>query len=56
MVAWDHFMKVNNELHTNEGYLYDLVDVTRQAIQILTDVYYDDLIRAFKRKYIDDFL
>ncbi|MFX3635911.1 MAG: alpha-N-acetylglucosaminidase [Candidatus Pristimantibacillus sp.] len=36
-----------SECHSSDGYLYDLVDVTRQAVDDLARGYYNDLIRAY---------
>lgn len=53
--AWDEFIRAADTLSASEAYQYDIVDFTRQALQILADQYYNQLIRAFKKKDTHEF-
>lgn len=53
--SWDRLIKSADNLKDNEGFKHDLVDVTRQVLQILGDIYYPDMVKAFKKKKIHDF-
>ncbi|XP_044735480.1 alpha-N-acetylglucosaminidase-like [Chrysoperla carnea] len=53
--AWDEFVNAADTLSESEAFQYDIVDFSRQALQILADEYYNELIRAFKNKDIDEF-
>lgn len=55
MEAWDYLLMDADQLETNPGYRHDVVDCTRQALQIIGDMYYMDLLRAFRRKRIEEF-
>lgn len=55
MDAWDLLLSASDELKSSPAYLHDLVDVTRQVLQVLADKYYNYLITAFFIKDVDDF-
>lgn len=39
MEAWDEMLLAADDLKDNECYRYDLIDVSKQAIQTLFDIY-----------------
>ncbi|XP_032890693.1 alpha-N-acetylglucosaminidase isoform X1 [Amblyraja radiata] len=45
--AWKHMQMAVSELYSSETFRYDLVDVTRQSVQLLTSEFYEDLKLAF---------
>lgn len=55
MTAWEYLLNAADDLSENTGYRHDLVDVTRQALQIIGDLHYRDLVTAFKKKRIEEF-
>ncbi|XP_035699107.1 alpha-N-acetylglucosaminidase-like [Branchiostoma floridae] len=46
--AWDHFVSASNDLGLMDSFRYDLVDVTRQALQEWAYIYYQDLMETYK--------
>jgi len=53
--AWDLLLTAGNELQKSLNYRHDLVDVTRQALQIVFDHLYTELIRSFNKKNLVSF-
>lgn len=53
--AWDLFLRGSKQLNASETYLYDVVDITRQVLQVLADEYYKEVVCAFKSKDVDTF-
>ncbi|XP_018579109.1 alpha-N-acetylglucosaminidase isoform X1 [Anoplophora glabripennis] len=53
--AWDWFIKAADNLYDSPAFLHDLVDVTRQVLQINGDVYYEKLVSSFKAENKDEF-
>ncbi|CAH1105605.1 unnamed protein product [Psylliodes chrysocephalus] len=53
--AWDIFVQNAQELQDSPAFSHDLVDLTRQALQINGDIYYKKIIAAFKAKDYERF-
>ncbi|KAJ8919374.1 hypothetical protein NQ315_016467 [Exocentrus adspersus] len=53
--AWDLFIEAADNLGSNPAFLHDLVDITRQVLQVNGDIYYNKLITSFKTKNKDEF-
>ncbi|KAF2894776.1 hypothetical protein ILUMI_11396 [Ignelater luminosus] len=53
--AWDIFLQSAKTLRNSSAYLHDLVDITRQALQVLGDQYYNEIIKSFKDKQKENF-
>ncbi|KAJ8976546.1 hypothetical protein NQ317_011809 [Molorchus minor] len=53
--AWDRFILAADNLKSSPAFLHDLVDITRQVLQVNGDIYYNKLISAFKDKNSDEF-
>lgn len=54
--AWRLFMEAAPSLMSKETFQYDLVDVTRQVLQVLTAYYYQDIVHAFHSKKMPELL
>uniref|UniRef100_T1JFM2 Alpha-N-acetylglucosaminidase n=1 Tax=Strigamia maritima TaxID=126957 RepID=T1JFM2_STRMM len=48
--AWDNLLEIGNNISCNETYQYDLVDVTREVLQTLSNQFYQQLVDSFKAK------
>ncbi|KAK2815434.1 hypothetical protein Q5P01_025901 [Channa striata] len=48
--AWKLIVEAAPSLMSKETFRYDLVDVTRQVLQVLTTSFYQDIADAFQRK------
>ncbi|XP_050508396.1 alpha-N-acetylglucosaminidase isoform X2 [Diabrotica virgifera virgifera] len=46
--AWDIFVRNADDLKNSPGFLHDLVDLTRQVLQIYGDIYYPKIVTAFR--------
>ncbi|CAH1159553.1 unnamed protein product [Phaedon cochleariae] len=53
--AWDLFIASADEFIDSPAFLHDLVDLTRQVLQIAGDVYYEKLLGYFRGKNIQAF-
>ncbi|XP_060531766.1 alpha-N-acetylglucosaminidase [Cylas formicarius] len=53
--AWHSFLSASDNLNHSSAYLHDLVDLTRQVLQVNGDIYYVKLIDAFQSKNFEDF-
>ncbi|GLH16523.1 Alpha-N-acetylglucosaminidase [Gryllus bimaculatus] len=49
-LAWDGFVNAASELGSSPLFQHDLVDVTRQALQVLGDGLYTQIVRGFQKK------
>ncbi|KAK7790165.1 hypothetical protein R5R35_002634 [Gryllus longicercus] len=49
-LAWDGFVSAASELSSSPLFQHDLVDVTRQALQVLGDGLYTQIVRGFQKK------
>lgn len=54
--AWKLMVEAAPSTATKETFLYDLVDVTRQVLQVLTTSYYQDLVDAFQKHKMQELL
>ncbi|KAF5280152.1 hypothetical protein FQA39_LY18128 [Lamprigera yunnana] len=54
MQAWNYFLKAD-ALSKSAGYLHDVVDVTRQVLQVLIDKYYKVIKKSYKLKNLEAF-
>lgn len=54
-VAWDELLSASSQLHSAANYRHDLVDVTRQALQVLGGDLYGTIVAAFKQQNITHF-
>uniref|UniRef100_A0A8D0GML8 Alpha-N-acetylglucosaminidase n=1 Tax=Sphenodon punctatus TaxID=8508 RepID=A0A8D0GML8_SPHPU len=54
--AWRLLQEAAGELGTSSTFRYDLVDVTRQAMQQLVGDYYQEIKQAFQRRSLSDLL
>ncbi|PSN53363.1 Alpha-N-acetylglucosaminidase [Blattella germanica] len=54
-IAWDELLSASIEFRDIETYKHDLIDVTRQALQILGDDFYNKLVSAFRKKNMKKF-
>ncbi|XP_025109026.1 alpha-N-acetylglucosaminidase-like isoform X2 [Pomacea canaliculata] len=48
--AWDNLLEASADFNPNELFIYDLVDVTRNSLQILSLSYYSSLIKAYNAR------
>ncbi|XP_044254830.1 alpha-N-acetylglucosaminidase isoform X2 [Tribolium madens] len=46
--AWTSLLDASDNLGTNTGYLHDLVDVTRQVLQVYGDLYYKEMVKNYQ--------
>jgi alpha-N-acetylglucosaminidase len=51
-VAWDELLNASSQLHSAANYRHDLVDVTRQALQVLGAQLYGTIVDAFTKQNI----
>lgn len=49
--AWDELMAAGKELGANDGYGYDIVDLTRQVLSNYALTLYPQIVSAYKNKY-----
>ncbi|XP_034050291.1 alpha-N-acetylglucosaminidase-like [Thalassophryne amazonica] len=54
--AWKLFIEEAPSLMSKETFQYDLVDVTRQAIELLTISFYHSIVDAFQRKNLTELM
>jgi alpha-N-acetylglucosaminidase len=54
-VAWDELLNASSQLHSAANYRHDLVDVTRQALQVLGGDLYSTIVAAFRQRNITHF-
>ncbi len=54
--AWKLIIEADPSLRSKETFQYDLVDVTRQVLQVLTTSYYQDIADAFKNQKLPELL
>jgi alpha-N-acetylglucosaminidase len=52
LTAWDYFISAASELKNNEGFKYDLVDLSRQVLSNYSNELYKKMMGAFKEKNI----
>ncbi|XP_072105359.1 alpha-N-acetylglucosaminidase [Mobula birostris] len=45
--AWNRMQKAVSELNSSDTFRYDLVDLTRQSVQLLASEFYEDIKTAF---------
>ncbi|XP_055956455.1 alpha-N-acetylglucosaminidase isoform X1 [Patella vulgata] len=50
--AWEYMVMASTQLKTNELFRYDLVDVTRNSLQVISMKMYSDILTAYKIKNI----
>jgi len=53
--AWDHFIMASDSLSTSQLYRYDLIDISRQSLQLISNLFYADLVSSYQKKAIDSF-
>jgi len=53
--AWDHFLFAADNLTASQLYRYDLIDVSRQSLQLISNVFYAQLVSAYQKKDMDSF-
>ncbi|XP_063910098.1 alpha-N-acetylglucosaminidase-like isoform X1 [Zophobas morio] len=53
--SWTSLLEAADNIGNNSGYLHDLVDITRQVLQVNGDLYYKEIIKAFQNKDIENF-
>ncbi|XP_066297889.1 alpha-N-acetylglucosaminidase-like [Branchiostoma lanceolatum] len=53
--AWDHFVSASNDLGLLDSFRYDLVDITRQALQEWAYINYQDLMETYKTGDLNKF-
>ncbi|KAK4887646.1 hypothetical protein RN001_003917 [Aquatica leii] len=51
--AWDYLLQA--DLRTSDSYRHDLVDLTRQVLQVSIDEYYKTVRKSFKQRKVNDF-
>lgn len=54
-VAWDELLSASAQLCSAANYRHDLVDVTRQALQLLGGDLYSTIVAAFKQRNVTCF-
>lgn len=54
-MAWRYFILASDKNINNSLFLYDLVDVTRNSLQILATRYYNETIEAYRKNEIIKF-
>ncbi|KAF5300022.1 hypothetical protein FQR65_LT09279 [Abscondita terminalis] len=52
--AWDHLLQAE-DLYDNLGYRHDLVDTTRQVLQVFIDAYYKKVRKNFRQYKVNEF-
>ncbi|RZC37606.1 NAGLU C domain containing protein, partial [Asbolus verrucosus] len=45
--AWTSLLATSENLRSSSAYLYDLVDVTRQVLQVNANFFYDEILKAY---------
>lgn len=53
--AWERFLRPANKMEDNPAYLHDLVDITRQALQIYGEINYKMLLPFFMARDSESF-
>ncbi|CAH0560993.1 unnamed protein product [Brassicogethes aeneus] len=53
--AWKGFIESADDFKDSQGFLHDLVDITRQSLQVYGDYYYEKLKKDFKNKDLHSF-
>lgn len=53
--AWTYFMESADTMKNSPTFLHDLVDITRQALQVYGDINYNLLIPFFQAKDLESF-
>ncbi|KAJ9597696.1 hypothetical protein L9F63_011450, partial [Diploptera punctata] len=54
-IAWDELLNASQQFQNVETYRHDLVDVTRQALQLLGADLYNAFILAYRKNNVTDF-
>lgn len=54
--AWKLMIDAAPELMAKETFRYDLVDVTRQVLEVLTTSFYQDIVDAFQKQKLPELL
>ncbi|XP_067002009.2 alpha-N-acetylglucosaminidase isoform X8 [Anabrus simplex] len=54
-VVWDEFLQAAPLLEGSANYQHDLVDVTRQCLQVLASGYYKLITQAYKERKVDKY-
>jgi alpha-N-acetylglucosaminidase len=54
-IAWDDLLSASSQLYGAANYRHDLVDVTRQALQVLGGDLYSTIVTAFKQQNVTHF-
>ena len=54
--AWKSFLCTSNQFKDEETFLYDLVDMTRQALVVIAPPLYRTMIKSYHEKKILDFI
>jgi len=54
--AWKLMVEVAPSLMSKETFRYDLVDVTREAVQLLTSMFYSDIAESFHNQKLPELL
>ncbi|XP_028391775.1 alpha-N-acetylglucosaminidase-like [Dendronephthya gigantea] len=53
--SWDNMVEAAKDLNDSSTFRYDLVDLTRQALQVISISYYKDLIVSYQAKNRENF-
>lgn len=53
--AWRNFIEAADDLKASAGFRHDLVDITRQVLQVYGDMIYVKLIDVFNHGLLEDF-
>ncbi|XP_023313899.1 alpha-N-acetylglucosaminidase-like [Trichogramma pretiosum] len=54
LLIWENFVLFTNATDVNDLYRHDLVDITRQSLQITADFIYGDIVKAFEAKNVTE--
>ncbi|XP_021938138.1 alpha-N-acetylglucosaminidase isoform X2 [Zootermopsis nevadensis] len=54
-VAWDELLSASSQFHSAANYRHDLVDVTRQALQVLGGDLHNIIVSAFRKGNLTNF-
>lgn len=54
-VAWDHFLLAPEKFSGSKLFKYDLVDVTRQSLSLISIALYNQMLDAYTAKNLDKF-
>jgi len=54
--AWDHFISAVDDLQNEDGYRFDLVDITRQFIVNSAPKFYHLAVKAYQDKNVQDLM